>query len=121
MLLNSDSAVPRILTEVHASGMRQEHVGMGRPVHEAITYLENHRTQMNYVAARASGLPIGSGNVEATCKSLVGQRLVRSGSRLLETTGQHIIDLRALALSERFNDAMELTLAPLVRHIRRAA
>ena len=121
LLLNSESAVPRILNELHTSGMRQVHVGDGRPVHEAITYLENHRTQMNYVAARAAGLPIGSGNVEATCKSLVGQRLVRTGSRWLETTGQHIIDLRALALSERFDDAMELTLAPLVRHVRRAA
>ena len=121
LLLNSESAVPRILTELHRSGMRQVRVGETRPVHEAITYLENHRTQMNYVAARAAGLPIGSGNVEATCKSLVGQRLVRTGSRWLESTGQHIIDLRALALSGRFNDAMDLTLAPLVHHVRRAS
>ncbi len=121
LLLNSGSAVSRILTELHASGMREERVGEARPVHDAITYLQNHGTRMDFVAARAAGLPIGSGNVEATCKSLVGQRLVRTGSRWLETTGQHIIDLRALALSDRFDDAMELTLAPLVRHVRRAS
>lgn len=121
LLLNNDSAVSRILTELHASGMRELALGDARPVHEAITYLENNRSRMKFAAARRAGLPIGSGNVEATCKSLIGQRLVRSGSRWLETTGQHIIDLRALALSGRFNEAMELTLAPLVRHVRRAA
>jgi hypothetical protein len=121
LLLNSASAVSRILNELRTSGLREHRVGDARPVHEAITYLQNHGSRMDFVAARAAGLPVGSGNVEATCKSLVGQRLVRTGSRWLETTGQHIIDLRALALSDRFDDAMELTLAPLVRHVRRAA
>ena len=121
LLLNSESAVSRILKELHASGLREHRIGDQRPVHDAITYLENHGSRMDFVGARAAGLPIGSGNVEATCKSLIGQRLVRTGSRWLETTGQHIIDLRALALSERFDDAMELTLAPLVRHVRRIA
>lgn len=123
LLLNSESAVGRILAELDASGMRHVRVGVGgeRPVHDAITYLQNHRARMGYVAARAAGLPIGSGNVEATCKSLIGQRLVRTGARWLEETGQHIIDLRALALSSRFDDAIDLTLAPLARHVRRAS
>jgi hypothetical protein len=121
LLLNSESAVSRILNELYTSGLRERAVGETRPVHDAITYLENNRSRMKFSAARAAGLPLGSGNVEATCKSLIGQRLVRTGSRWLEATGQHIIDLRALALSGRFADAMELTLAPLVRHVRRAA
>jgi len=121
LLLNSTTAVRRILDELYASKLNDLVIGEERPVHDAITYLRNQGDRMGYVAARAAGVPIGSGNVEATCKSLIGQRLVRTGSRWLEDTGQHIIDLRALALSNRFDDAMELTLAPLVRHIRRAA
>ncbi len=121
LLLNSTTAVSRILNELYASKLQDLVVGDERPVHDAITYLHNQGERMGYVAARAAGLPIGSGNVEATCKSLIGQRLVRTGSRWLQDTGQHIIDLRALALSDRFDEAIELTLAPLVRHVRRAA
>lgn len=121
LLLNSKTATGRILDELHASGMREVRVGDEAPVHAAITYVQNQGPRMAFVAARAAGLPIGSGNVEATCKSLVGQRLVRTGARWKEDTGQHIIDLRALALSGRFDDAMHLTLAPLVRHVRRSA
>jgi hypothetical protein len=121
LLLNSTSAVGRILNELYASELADLVLGDERPVYDAITYLQNQRDRMGYVAALAAGIPIGSGNVEATCKSLIGQRLVRTGSRWLQDTGQHIIDLRALALSDRFDEAIDLTLAPLVRHIRRAA
>ena len=121
LLLNSTQAVSRILNELYASKLEGLIVDNEKPVHDAITYLHNQGDRMGFVAARAAGLPIGSGNVEATCKSLIGQRLVRTGSRWLEGTGQHIIDLRAHALSNRFDDAMDLTLAPLVRHIRRVA
>lgn len=121
LLKNSTTAVSRILNELHGSGKREVRVGDERPVHDGITYLENHGDRMKYPAALAAGLPIGSGNVEATCKSLFRQRLVRAGARWKEDTAQHIVDLRALALSDRFDPAIALTLAPLIRHVRLAA
>jgi hypothetical protein len=45
----------------------------------------------------------------------------RPGARWLEETGQHLLDLRALALSDRFDAAIGLTLAPLRATVRRAA
>lgn len=120
-LLNRPGAVWRIATELHASGKRGVRVADAQPVHEALTYLENHGERMGYAEARAQALPIGSGNVEATCKSLVGLRMKRPGSRWKETTGQHVLDLRSLVLSHRWDAAMDLTLAPLQRHVQAAA
>jgi hypothetical protein len=118
MLLNSKSAAARILRELERSGQENVKVGDNQPVHEAITYLTNHASRMNYASARRSGLPLGSGNVEATCKSLVEMRMKRSGSRWKEHTGAHIMHLRALALSDRWDQAIHLTIKPLIRSVK---
>jgi len=120
-LLNRSGSVAEILQELYTSGKQAVAVGMSRPVHEAITYLENHQTRMNYAAARRHGLPVGSGNVEATCKSLVAVRMKRPGARWKEETGEHLLNLRALALSDRWEPAMTLTLRPLRKAFRLAA
>jgi hypothetical protein len=120
-LLNRSGSLAEILQEWHGSGKEKVAVGQSRPVHEAITYLENHRKRMNYAYARRRGLPIGSGNVEATCKSLVALRMKRPGARWKEETGEQLLNLRALALSDRWEAAMALTLRPLRKAIRIAA
>ena len=112
-LLNDTDAVDKILQTLLDSGKEYVHQGESRPVHEAITYLENHRDDMQYAKARSLGLPIGSGNVEATCKSLFEVRLKRPGCRWKEFTAAHIVDLRALALSDRYSQGITRSLAPL--------
>ena len=49
--------------------------------HELLTYLENNQKHMDYPRYRTLNLPIGSGQVEAQCKTLVGGRCKQAGMR----------------------------------------
>ncbi len=114
-LMNAKTAAKTILAELRASANDTQ------AVHDAITYIENAADRMDYATAREQGRPVGSGSVEATCKSLVAMRMKRPGARWKEDTGEHIIQLRALALSDRWDAALRLTLEPLRRAVRTAA
>lgn len=116
-LLNCNAAATEILDELIASGKENIRVGKDRPVHDGITYLDNNGHRMQYASARRRGLPIGSGNVEATCKTLVGQRMKRAGSRWKTETGDHILHMRALSLSDRWGEAIDITLRAKPVHI----
>ena len=97
-LLNDEAAVMSIIEDLYPFGGTNG-------VDDAIIYMRQHRRRMNYAKARAFGLPIGSGNVEATCKTLMSQRLKRNGSRWKLETGQHIVQMRALALGDHWSVA----------------
>lgn len=120
-LLNRPNAAREIVVELWKSGRRHVRVDGAQPVREAMRYILNHDDRMNYARARRLGLPVGSGNVEATCKTLVEVRMKRAGSRWKERTGDHILQLRALAQSDRWDHAVTLALAPLRKAVRRAA
>lgn len=71
-------------------------------------YFRGNRHRMKYAEVAAEGLPIGSGVVEASCKTLVSERMKRSGMRWLEAGGQAILTLRSLIQSDRFDAAWPL-------------
>ena len=73
-----------------------------------LRYFRRNRHRMRYADTQARHLPIGSGVVEATCKTLVTQRLKRSGMRWRHAGGQAILTVRALLQSSRFNQAWAL-------------
>lgn len=68
------------------------------------TFFRRNKHRMTYADFRRRGLPIGSGVVEAACKSIVKSRLCRSGMRWTRKGGQHILHLRAHIKSGRWDD-----------------
>jgi hypothetical protein len=67
-----------------------------------LTYFRNQRARMHYAHYQRAGLPIGSGVVDAACKTLGTQRLKRSGMRWERAGGQAILTLRSVIQSERW-------------------
>ena len=86
-------------------------------IHKAVAYFREHRQRMPYARLRAQHLPIGSGVVEAACKTLVSQRLKRSGMRWRHAGGQAILTFRALCQSERFERAWPLLVETYKRSV----
>lgn len=109
-LKNDDSAIDRILIELRTWALDYSERTVPEGLREALTYLENHGHRMRYASALRSGLPIGSGHVEATCKTLVTVRMKRAGSHWKPESGQAILGLRSLAMSTRWDDAMDYLL-----------
>ena len=67
------------------------------------TFFQHNHARMSYAAFRRQGLPIGSGPVEAACKTLVKTRLGRSGMHWSWAGGQRILQLRTFVKSQRWD------------------
>jgi hypothetical protein len=65
----------------------------------ALTYFANQRARMDYAQQVAENLPIGSGVIEAACKTLVKQRLCGAGMRWKHQGAKIVLSLRALVQS----------------------
>lgn len=75
------------------------------PIAAAVTYFTNNQHRMHYAEAKEKKYPIGSGVVEASCKTLVGQRLKRAGMSWNHNGGQGVLTCRSLIKSGRFDKA----------------
>jgi len=72
-----------------------------REIHrKQLTYFQNHCHRMDYPDYLAKGWQIGSGPVEAACKTVVGNRLKGGGMRWGEPGANAVCHLRAVYLSE---------------------
>ena len=99
-LMNTPEAIELIELQMQMWEDRDTVVDGDQPIESALTYIANHKAQMNYAPHRARGQPVGTGHVEATCKSLVQLRMKRNGQRWKHEGGQAVMKLRSLALSD---------------------
>jgi hypothetical protein len=76
-----------------------------------IKYLNKNKERMRYAEFRAQGLFVGSGVVEAGCKTIIGQRLKQSGMEWTVRGANAIIALRCVMRSNRFEDYWESRVA----------
>lgn len=72
---------PQALEEVRALETRTRSPTKRAAVHALRTYLENQAGHLDYPRYRELGLMVGSGPVEAQCKTLVGGRCKQAGMR----------------------------------------
>jgi hypothetical protein len=66
-------------------------------------FFQRNKTRMNYPEHVANGWPIGSGPVEAACKTIVKARLCQSGMRWSRKGGRNILALRVLNKSHQWD------------------
>jgi len=100
-----DGDVEAVITSVkrlrpHQSNVREE-------VCKAIDYFQVNKERMRYAKFRSQGLFVGSGVVEAGCKTIIGLRLKQSGMRWTVDHANAIIALRCCQLSGRWEEFWE--------------
>ncbi len=70
---------------------------------KAIGYFENNQTRMLYGTFRAQGYFIGSGVVEAGCKTVIGQRVKQSGMLWSVNGAENVLSVRCAVMHRDFD------------------
>ncbi len=87
--------------------LRPRHTEGQEAVRKARSYFETNAERMRYARFRRQGLFVGSGVVEAGCKTIIGFRLKQSGMRWTVRGANAIIALRCAELSGRWEEFWE--------------
>ncbi|MBV8234670.1 MAG: ISKra4 family transposase [Acidimicrobiia bacterium] len=89
-----------ILTTLEALDLNGRSAAVREEHRQVSGYVRNNRRRMDYPRYRAEGWQIGSGHIEAACKTVVNQRLKQSGMRWGSDGADAVCHLRALYESE---------------------
>jgi len=90
---------------VHQAGKQLPASGQKKKaMHKQLNYFETNAPQMRYAEFRQRKYFVGSGVVEAGCRTVIGARLKQSGMRWSVRGANAIIALRCCILSGRFED-----------------
>ena len=91
--------------------LESAHPGLMEEIEKEANYFDGNKERMRYAQFRKQGLFVGSGVVEAGCKTVIG-RLKRSGMFWTVRGANAIIALRCCQLSGKFEDYWEARREP---------
>lgn len=97
-----DGEIERIIEAATAQLPMQD--GLRKIATTMIGYFTTNASRMRYADFRAKGFFVGSGVIEASCKSIVASRMKKSGARWSVRGANAIIALRCSLASGRFED-----------------
>lgn len=84
-------------TSSDEAGRRADAIG------KLLAYLRPHQESLRYGARLRDGLPIGSGQVEGACKTVIGRRLKLNSARWLPANTEPIASLCCLHYSDQWD------------------
>jgi hypothetical protein len=96
-----DQVIAEAIVQIPRQGPRR------KIAERQLAYLENNRHRMQYGTFQKRGWFIGSGVIEAGCKTVIGQRLKQSGMFWSIEGAQNILTFRCAAFSRRFDQAWD--------------
>ncbi len=96
-------ALAKTLRQFHTTSEERAHL-----LSNQADYFERNAERMRYPWFREQGLFVGSGVVEAGCKTVIGSRLKRSGMFWTVRGANAIIALRCCRMSGKFEDYWEV-------------
>lgn len=100
-----EGSVPAVLKTLNR--LRPGDASAKQAVQQTLTYFETNADRMRYAGFRSQSLFVGSGVMEAGCKTIIGLRLKQSGMRWTVRGANAIIALRCSELSARWEDFWE--------------
>jgi len=107
MLIEKEDGVRRVLRSMDYYGTKLC-ASQRQALNHQRTFFANNARMMTYAQFRRRGLPIGSGPVEAACKTIIKQRFCRSGMRWTAKGGQAVLDPRTYIKSGRWESMWKL-------------
>lgn len=88
-------------------GLKAPNQSVQEEIVKTLNYFETNRDRMKYAEWIKQGLFVGSGVIEAGCKTVVGRRLKQSGMRWTVKGANEIIALRCCQISGRWEEFWE--------------
>lgn len=111
VLRDEKEGIDKVIQSIRYFQKKFRRRGKNREAIETVlNYYKRNKGKMHYGELREMGYPIGSGVVEAACKTVVGRRMKQSGMRWTHEGGQKIMNLRTLILSERWDVSWKMYL-----------